>query len=335
MACNAVFLWENGSESNTLARGGPVEQLCRLIPKGQGKLNRFWAMDVTAGSFHAEQEMNESLLKAFQKSNQLTVECVITASGNGYLEPVHIVSYGKEAKDWNFVLAQQKDGILYGVKGPSDQNVKLARVGTLTPGKAQHVVVSCVGNIIWCYINGQLLSSHDTIQIDCSSWTEAKLVFGQAADGSADWAGSLEGVALYNRALNENEAKQHSLAYSQRLKGRPTIAQLSVNARLINKRKILKANAYPQSLVVFDYQVNSVQQGAYKEKKLLIAHWGNLNGIRQEATQNLRVGKSYPLVLEPFEDHPELESLRIVMNEEDIHLPIFYEASPIFYEISL
>ncbi len=323
----AVFLWENGSESNTLPTAGDVEQLCRLIPKGNGKLNRFWAMDVAAGAFHAEQEMNASLLKAFQKSNQLTVECVITASGNDYSDPAHIVSFSKGAEDWNFVLAQQKDELLFGFKSSGTGSGKLARVGTLTPGKAQHVIVSCVGNIIWCYINGQLVSSHDTIQIDCSSWTEAKLAFGQAADGSADWAGSLEGVALYNRPLNEDQAKQHSLAYSQRLKERPAIAQLSVDARLINKRTILKANLYPQSLVVFDYQVNSIQQGAYKEKKLLIAHWGNLNGVRQEATQNLRVGKSYPLVLEPFEDHPELESLRIVMNEDDIHLPIFYEVS--------
>jgi hypothetical protein len=333
-ADGAVFLWENGSESNTLPTGGAVEQLCRLIPKGHGKLNRFWAMDVAAGAFHAEPEMNTSLLQAFQRSNRLTAECVITASRNDYLEPAHIVSFSKGAEDWNFVLAQQKDTLLFGLKGPGGQNGKLTRLGKLTTGKPQHVIVTCTGNAVRCYINGQLLSSHDEIQIDCSGWAQHQLTFGQAADGSADWSGSLEGVALYNRALNENEAKQHSLAYSQRLQGRSAIAQLSVNARLIKKRKILKANAYPQSLVVFDYQVNSVQQGAYKEKKILIAHWGNLNGIRQEATQNLRVGKSYSLVLEPFDQHPELESLRIVMNEEDIHLPIFYEASPIFYEVS-
>jgi len=323
-----VFLWENGSTSNTLPTGGSVKQLCRLIPRGQGKLNRFWAMEVAGGAFHAEQTMNASLLEGLQGSNQLTVECVITASGNDYSDPAHIVSYGKGAEDWNFVLAQQKDALLFGVKGSSARNGELTRVGTLTVGKPQHVIVSCIGNVLRCYINGQLVSNHDAIHIDCSNWTEGQLAFGQASGGTADWAGSLESVALYNRALSEDEAKQHSLAYSQRLQGRPPIGQLLVNARLTNKRTILKAKVYPQSLVVFDYQVNTVQQGAYKEKKLLVAHWGNLNGVRQEATQNLRVGKSYPLVLEPFEDHPELESLRIVMNEEDLHLPIFYAASP-------
>jgi hypothetical protein len=322
-----VFLWKNGSESNTLSTDGAVKQLCRLIPRGQGKFNRFWAMEVADGAFHAEQMMNASLLEGFQRSNQLTVECVITPLQNEYSDSAHIVSYSKGAEDWNFVLAQQKDALLFGVKGSRARNSELARVGTLTAGKPQHIIVSCSGNVIRCYINGQLVSSHETIQIDCSSWTEHQLAFGQASDGTADWAGSLEGIALYNRALNEDEARQHSLTFSQYLEGRPGIGQLLVNARLINKRTIRKATVYPQSLVVFDYHVNTVQQGVYKEKKLLVAHWGNLNGVRQEATQNLRVGKSYTLILEPFADHPELESLNIVMNEEDLHLPVFYAAS--------
>jgi len=127
-----------------------------------------------------------------------------------------------------------------------------------------------------------------------------------------------------SRALRADEVTEHYQAYSQRIIGRTPLQVLEVRARLTTKRRIPKAEAYPNSLVVFDYRVSAVNKGVYEEKKILVTHWGNLNRLRQQATQNLRIGQSYRLKLEPFEDHPELAAIQLVMNEDDFHLPLFY-----------
>lgn len=322
-----AFLWENGGESNTIPTEGTVDQLCRLIPRDRGRFTRFWAMDLAGGAFHAEPMMNASVLDTLQESNQLTLELVITPSRNDASRPVHIVSYGETSNSWSFVLAQQQDALLFGVRGLGSGQSQLIDVGQLAQGQPHHVVVTVGDDAARSYIDGRLAFSDDATPVDFSGWTDSQLSFGQAADGSGDWAGSVEGVALYNRTLSGDEAEMHYRAYAGRLKGRGPIAALEVEGRLTTKRDIPRATVYPNSLVVFDYRLTAVSDGTYDEEKILVAHWGNLNGERQMATQDVRVGRAYRLRLEPFDQHPELTALQIVINEEDFHLPLFFAIS--------
>ena len=320
-----AFLWEDGGASNTIPTDGPVDQLCRLIPRGQGKLNRFWAMDVAEGAFHAEPMMNASVVDGLRESNQLTLEVVVTPSRDDYARPAHIVSYGTNADDWNFVLAQQQEAFFFGIEGRAGR-IPLLEIGRAAEGRPQHIVVSVADNVVRVHLDGQQVSSYP-VQTDLSAWTEGQLSFGRASDGSADWAGSIEGVALYNRALTRGEAARHHQAYARRLTGRGPLPVLAVEARLIEKRAIPRVTAYPNTLVVFDYRVTALIEGTYEEEKILVTHWGNLNRQRQRATEDLRVGGAYRLKLEPFDEHPELAALQIVTNEEDFHLPLFYAVS--------
>lgn len=322
-----AFLWENGGASNTIAGDGSVDTLCRLVPSGKAKFNRFWAMDVTDGGYRAEDAMNARLTDRFRESNQLTLECNITPSRSDYSRPAHIVSYGRNATDVQFVLAQKGNALFFGIENPETGKPQLLEIGRLSENMPHHVIVSCRADGLTSYINGQAAASYAAIVLDSSAWAKGRLSFGRAADGSADWAGSIEGVAIYNRPLSRDEAGQHYLAYARRLRDRHSIPQLEVSARLTEKRTIPKAEVYPNSLVVFDYHVNSVIVGNYGNEKLLVAHWGNLNGIRQKATQGLRTGRSYRLNLEPLDDHPELSALQIVMNEDDLLLPTYYAVS--------
>ena len=322
-----AFLWENGGESNTIPGDGSVGTLCRLVPSGKAKFNRFWAMDVTDGAYRAEDAMNESLPDRFRESDQLTLECVVTPARSNYSRPAHVVSYGKNATDVQFVLAQRGNILLFGAKNPESGAPQLLDVGKLSENMPHHVIISCRSSDLASYINGQAAASYAANVLDSSASVKGRLSFGQAADGSAEWAGSIEGVGLYSRSLSRDEVGQHYLAYAGRLKERHSIPQLELSARLTEKRTIPKAEVYPNSLVVFDYRVNSVMAGNYGNEKILVAHWGNLNGIRQKATRGLRTGRHYRLKLEPLDEHPELSALQIVMNEDDLLLPTYYAIS--------
>ena len=132
---------------------------------------------------------------------------------------------------------------------------------------------------------------------------------------------------MYTRAFSAADAARHYAANVERLAGRSALPPLAVDARLVEKRAIPRAEVYPNSLVVYDYRVSTVREGDYADEKLLVAHRGNLNGRRNRAVGDLVVGRRYLLNLEPFEDHPQLAGLQIVANDEDWHLPLFYAVS--------
>jgi hypothetical protein len=319
-----VFVWENGNASNTIPAEGSVGELCRVIPTGQAKFTRFWAMDLTDGAFHPEQTMSANVQARLRASRQFTLAVVITPSHTDGKHAAHVVSYGATDAKWTFVLAQRGDALVVGLDASAPEQTRLLDVGRLEAGIVRHVVVVVAHGVLTAYIDGRKVSSYDDVRTDFSAWEEPQLWFGAAPDGSGEWSGRLEGIALYDRALTRDEVQRHHRAYAERLAGRAPLPTLEVDALLTKKRDIPRDTAYPNTLVVFDYRVDAVREGKYDGRKALVAHRGNLNGRRQVATEELRVGQVYRLRIEPFDAHPELAALQIVMNLDDIHLPLFY-----------
>jgi len=319
-----VFVWENGNASNTIPAESFVGELCRVIPTGQAKLNRFWAMDLAHGSFHAEQTMSANVRDRLRASHQFTLAVVVTPSHTDGTRATHVVSYGATDAEWAFVLAQRGGALLVGLDSSAPEQARLRDVGRLEEGIVRHVVVTVADGALTAYMDGRKVSFYDDVPMDLSVWEEPQLWFGAAPDGSGDWSGRLEGIALYNRALSRDEVQRHYRAYAERLTGRTPLPTLEADALLTRKRDIPKDTAYPNTLVVFDYRVDAVREGAYNRRQALVAHWGNLNGRRQIATEELRVGHAYRIRIEPFDAHPELAALQIVMNLDDLHLPLFY-----------
>jgi hypothetical protein len=319
-----VFVWGNGNASNTIPAEGSLGELCRVIPTGKAKFSRFWAMDVTDGAFHAEQTMSDSVWDRLRVSRQFTLAAVITPSHTDGTHTAYIVSYGAADAAWAFVLAQRGDALQVGLDAAAPQETRLRDVGRLEQGIMRHVVVAVADGTLTAYINGRKVLSCDDVRTDFSAWEEPQLWFGSAPDGSGEWSGCLEDIALYDRALTRDEVQRHHRAYAERLTGRAPLPTLVVDALLTKKRDIPRDTAYPNTLVVFDYRVDAVREGEYDGRQALVAHRGNLNGHRQVATEELRVGQVYRLRIEPFDAHPELAALHTVMNLDDIHLPLFY-----------
>jgi hypothetical protein len=80
---------------------------------------------------------------------------------------------------------------------------------------------------------------------------------------------------------------------------------------------------YVRVLVVGEYEVEKVVEGRCDAKRILAARWAILDGrvVPIAATPGGRVR----LVLERFDDHPELESERLIMTGVDGGLPLFLD----------
>jgi hypothetical protein len=108
---------------------------------------------------------------------------------------------------------------------------------------------------------------------------------------------------------------------------RKTIRRLVVEARLTDLSATptpLDIAPYRRALLVNGYEVVRVISGSYRQKKIMAAHWVIEDGqVLKDAIREK--GKSYRMVLERYDDHPELEGERLIMDSDEFKLLLFYE----------
>ena len=108
---------------------------------------------------------------------------------------------------------------------------------------------------------------------------------------------------------------------------RQPAARLVLTARPVELSRIPSPAAiapYRRALVVNRYDVVLVAAGRYAEKQIMVAHWA-IRDSRVLPTAARDKSKTYRLVLEPFDEHPELEGERLIMDSDEFGLPLYYE----------
>ncbi|UCC32084.1 MAG: hypothetical protein JSU86_07345 [Phycisphaerales bacterium] len=142
--------------------------------------------------------------------------------------------------------------------------------------------------------------------------------------GGGDWAGRLEGVAIYSRFFEAQEAQQHYGAYLARLGENRPVKRWTVAAVLLRKVSIPEPKLYPQTLVAYEYELRTPSVESFKVVRFLVVHWGALNGAIQTEVRDLHVGRTYRMTLERFDDHPQLRTIKLVTQRVALDLPLFY-----------
>jgi hypothetical protein len=108
---------------------------------------------------------------------------------------------------------------------------------------------------------------------------------------------------------------------------RKTIPRVVVEARLTDPSGIPTPQdiaPYRRALLVNGYEVLRVISGSYRPKKIMAAHWV-IEDARVLGDAKREKGKTYRMVLEPYDDHPELEGERLIMDSDEFKLPLYYE----------
>jgi len=107
------------------------------------------------------------------------------------------------------------------------------------------------------------------------------------------------------------------------------LQRLQVEVRCLETSQVPQPRSilpYRRALVVNRYLVSEVLQGELKEKQILIAHWGILDGAIQ-ASARIRRGQRFTLQLEDYLEHRELAGERLLLDGDRGERRIFLDVT--------
>lgn len=108
--------------------------------------------------------------------------------------------------------------------------------------------------------------------------------------------------------------------------GQAPAARVIVEARLAKTPSIptpASIEPYRHALVVHEYDVTRVVEGAYSEKRIIVAHWVIRDGkVLPDARR--QAGATATLTLERFDAHPELEGERVISASDTPKGTLYY-----------
>ncbi len=283
-------------------------------------------MDLAGGAFLAE-DVDERLLEACKATGRLTIEAVITPDSVKQPGRAAIVSFSGGDSSRNFALVQKGEDLVLLLRTRSGGGASARpRLCKLAAGKPHHVIVSYAAGTTACYLNGVEVSASRAVTGDFGNWTPQRLVFGDEYAGGGDWAGRLEGIAVYSRFVDAAEAKRKHALYRPRLANRKPARRLIVTGKLVEAAATptLKAiHPYRRCLAVHTYEVQDVLSGRYDRRRILVAHWVILDaravGFRRP------IGRAYRLTVEPFADHPQLATERVMTTPDQLDPEMYYD----------
>jgi hypothetical protein len=314
-----AFLWQDKSGCNQRVLPGGATRQFRVMERGLARFGRYGDMKLGEGAFVASAG-GDDLLRGCVKSNQLAVELLITPETPTSADTAHIVSFGSKDKGCNFAVGQKGKHLVFAIRtstsGAKPETVQYS-LGALRMGDPNHVVIAYRPGEIACMRGGALTFQDASPKGNLSAWSGQEIVFGRKPDGGGDWPGRLEGIAMYHRFMGLPEAKRNFDVCPGLSKDRRPLKQVVVDAKLLESFQIPGKldGAYTRALAVNPYEVVRVVSGNLSDKRILAAHWVILDS-KELPTAKREKGRVYRMTLERFDEHPEMEGERQIVNPE-------------------
>ena len=327
------YLWENNNAENQIVDGqGSLVRICSGELRGAARFTRHFGMDLRNGAFEADRIADE-LLVAARKSDELSIEATLLTASSDQNGPARIISFSSGPNSSNFMLGQEDEQLVFRLRTPGTSEngaTDEVKLGKIEPGRSTHVLIRYRDGKLEAFIDGKLSLSTDSIQGSFNNWTGQSLVFGDEVDGGRNWAGEIEGVAIYTRYLSDEEAALHHSQFTKRLIDRSPADRLVVDAQLIEASRIpgiKEIGSYRRSIVRNLYRIDKVIDGtAPSEKQIVVTEWAILD--RKPVGSVGKVGAKVRLTLEPFDQHPELKSDWVQDDLSVFDAPVFHRVEP-------
>ncbi len=311
-----VFLWQTGDSPNLVfdpAIG--AERSVNLKAQGRAHLDHDYAMALAGGAYVAPPDAAERLLAAVKATNELTIEARVTPAESAPDGFRPIVTFSSGPAKRNFTLAQEGRNLVVRLRtGKTGANADRPQVALfpVRPGEPVHVVVTYSPGRLVAYRDGERVVASDAIQGSFDMhWSFRRLLFGREWGGGGDWAGALEGVALYDRALAPEVVRESARRYQRLVASRPRVPRWALRARLVAKSTIpglKEISPYRRALAVYDYRVVEGPPELAAGTRLRVARWVILDGETLAAAREA-VGRVRRLELESFEANPQLDGV--------------------------
>ena len=299
-----AYLWETADAENLASDPTlGVERSFPLEREGSARLDHFHRMDLGGGAYVASEEAGQAVVAAVKRRNEVTLEAMVTPRAANQNAAIIALSGGRPDTR-NLVLAQERDELVLHLavarRGRAEHEIRL---GKLTAGRPTHVLVSYRPGHLAAWLDGEEVLETTDLQGDFFRWRPRPLIFGAERRRPGSWSGWLEGVAFYSRALGPGEARENARRYLEKVSNRPDVPRSRVRGRLLARSRtptLKEISPYREALAVYEYRTD---QGNVR-----VAHWVILDGEPQPAS-GWREGEERGLLLEPFAQNPQLESV--------------------------
>lgn len=309
-----VYIWEDMKASNQPPKNSPVGfYQCNIEMRGRA-LHTSHLQFAAGGGWGETGEAGKKIGQALARSNKATVEFLLTPESK-QKGTILFFSGGKKQR-----LALEQDGkALIVSSGSGGSTLKWAKV--LTPGKSQHLVVTFGEGKVELFKDGKSLGKK---QFDVDFKNQPIDTFG-LGDLRGSWKGILENIAVYDEPLSPETVVTNSRIMAEKSKTRSSVTTLAIEGKLADTTEIPAPDsigAYRRALVVNTYSVEKVVDGKYVEDRIMVAEWAVLD--RKIIKEYHNPVKTEQLNLQKFDDHPELEGERQMMDIFEPDLEMYY-----------
>ncbi|MDF7826777.1 hypothetical protein P4B35_22310 [Pontiellaceae bacterium B12227] len=320
------FVWSQANRANAVDDPEHGYYSCKLTRKGKARLSRFFEMDVSRGSYFSD-EMGSILSSAISESLEFTVFLTFMSRELDVEQQSVLMALGLSEDDLNMAFIQTGDELELLVAGDT------YALGNIETEKHHNVCLSYSRKTgLRFYKQGSMIRNESKVRLpSLKSWAEAPLSFGAWRSGAGDWPGTLEGIAWYDRVLDQDEIGQEYTVWigAQPLDRFKSVNRVILDAKLTQKSPMPTAEGiapYRSSLVEYLYDVERIVEGEIDDHQVIVQHWAILDASVYPL--NREEGKTYRLILESVDDHPELEGERIsseLIDPVGIYLDVGWE----------
>lgn len=314
---NMLFVWENMKASNQLSESSPIGfYQCNIALRGKALFSRDLSLE-TSGGWGETGDAGKKFGTALASSGKAAVELFVVPKKeqNGTLFVL------KGSGGSGLLVRQEQDSLVVSNSSNSIKGAHVAWSNVFNAGEATHIVLHIAAGTVEAVKNGKSLGVQK-ISFDFNSFTDSELILG---DKSGAWQGTISHVGLYQSLLSKEQLQNNSDYAFKKHKERKAVTPLVVEARLAEATEIPAPDsigAYRRALVVNSYDVLKVVNGNYEDKKIVVAEWAVLD--RQVIKKYADEPQVERLVLETFDDHPELEGERQMMDIFEPDLTMYY-----------
>ncbi len=318
-----LFAWEGMNTDNQLPEVSPLGfRQIEVNPLGKARFNRFFEMDLQGDGFKADAA---GVLPHIQKKNDFGLGFFYTpGTGDG-----DILKYGGEKN--NYLLFSKKgQRLLFSIDVQGRKIVEAEVEDGVHLHSPGFFYLSCSGGQLDLYKNGVKIFSGKRDKSFLSGWKESGLYFGRSNQEGEGVHGSLSHVSIHGAPLDELQINGIWQFLRQELNKRDDIPAVHITGTLVEQSVVPAPDtlgAYSRALVVNRYRVDKRIAGEYENEEILVAQWAVMDRKILREAERFTPGSKREMKLELFENHPELEGERLMMDIFDPDLDLYYETT--------
>ena len=328
-----LFQWRDNKDNGQFVDGSGKLRNVRFKTEGGARFGPNGEMHILGGAFVPDGVFNKEIRDACKKSDQIAIEAIVTTSRAPQFGPARIVSLSRNPSKRNFTLGQEGDCLVLRLQtSNTNRNGMDFKLTPIQPGIPHHVLVTYKRGLLVCYLDGKIASQTNFERGTFDKWhgSSYSLIFGNEVGGVRPWEGYLDGVAIYSRFIDAEEALRKFKLASARITERPKIERKIVKAEMLQKADSPPPEAitpYRRALVINRYKVKHASDSKLLNQTVQVAEWALLDAKVPTSYARARPGEILELNLEPYEAHPQLESERLASDMPSLDEEVYYSVS--------